>query len=90
MLIYIIMDSENLGHLALLAKTIAILAILSLDLTKKIRIPWYVISLFAFSGLTLGFIHRFHEEKEDPIYNYHYHNLMIGVSSILVLLKRLI
>ena len=83
------MNSEFLGHLALLSKTIAILVILFLDLTKKIHVPLFVILLFAFSGLTLTFIHQLHEKKEEPIYSYHYHNLIIGVFSIFILLKRL-
>jgi len=83
------MDSKYLGHMALLAKTVAILVILFLEFTKKLRLPWVVTSLLAFSGLTLGFIHQFHEKKEEPIYSYHYHNLMIGVFSVVILLKRL-
>jgi hypothetical protein len=84
------MNSEFLGHLGLLSKTIAILVILFLDLTKKIHLSVFVILAFAFSGLILGFIHQLHEKKEEPIYDYHYHNLIIGVFSVFLLSKRLI
>jgi len=83
------MNSEFLGHLGLSAKTIAILVILFLDFTKKIHLPLFVILFLAFSGLILGFIHQLHEKKEEPIYDYHYHNLIIGVFSIFLLSKRL-
>lgn len=84
------MNSESLGQLGLLSKTIAILVILFLDLTKKIHLPVFVILAFAFSGLILGFIHQLHKQKEEPIYDYHYHNLIIGVFSVFLLSKRLI
>ena len=83
------MNSELIGQLCLLGKTIAILLILYLDLTKKIHLPLFIILLFAITGLGLGFIHQLHEKEEIPIYSYHYHNILIGVLSIFLLAKKL-
>lgn len=83
------MESEAIGEMCLFAKTVGILAVLYLDLTKKINLPIFVILLFAISGFGLGFIHTFHDKKEIPIYNYHYHNIAISVLSIVVLVKKI-
>lgn len=86
------MNSEIIGTLCLSAKTIAILSVLYLDLTKKIHLPIFVIVLFAISGLGLGnikFIHQFYNKDYTPSFDYHFHNAIIGVLSILALIKKL-
>ena len=86
------MNSEIIGTLCLSAKTIAILSVLYLDLTKKINLPIFVIVLFAISGLGLGnikFIHQFYNKDYTPSFDYHFHNAIIGVLSILALVKKL-
>jgi hypothetical protein len=80
------------GTISLSAKTIAILSLLYLDLTKKINMPIFVIVLFAISGLGLGtskFIHQLYNKDHTPSYDYHYHNALIGLLSIFVLAKKL-
>jgi len=86
------MIPDIVGTLSLSAKTIAILSLLYLDLTKKINLPIFVIVLFAISGLALGtskIIHKFYNKDHTPSYDYHYHNALIGVLSIFVLAKKL-
>jgi hypothetical protein len=87
------MNSEIIGTICLSAKTIAILSVLYLDLTKKINLPIFVIVLFAISGLGLGnikFIHQFYNKDYTPSFDYHFHNAIIGLLSILLLVKKLI
>ena len=83
------MNSRLIGHVALLSKTIAILSLLFLDLVKKIKLPLYIPLLFALSGLGLGVIHQYDDKIEKPIYNYHSHNMIIAVFSLIVLIKKL-
>jgi hypothetical protein len=81
------------GTVSLFAKTIAILSLLYLDLTQKINLPLFVIVLFAISGLGLGstkFIHQFYNRDYTPTYDYHFHNALIALFSIVVLVKKLI
>lgn len=80
------------GTISLFAKTIAILSLLYLDLTKKINLPIFVIVLLAISGLGLGhakFIHELYDKDYTPSYDYHFHNAVIGLFSIIVLAKKL-
>ena len=87
------MNSEIIGTICLSAKTLAILSVLYLDLTKKINLPIFVIVLFAISGLGLGnikFIHQFYNKDYTPSFDYHFHNAIIGLLSILLLVKKLI
>jgi hypothetical protein len=87
------MIPKIVGTLSLSAKTIAILSVLYLDLTKKINLPIFVIVLFAISGLGLGnskIIHQIYNNKDyTPSYDYHFHNAIIGIVSIFVLAKKL-
>jgi hypothetical protein len=86
------MNSEIIGTLCLSAKTIAILSVLYLDLIKKINLPIFVIVLFAISGFGLGnikFIHQFYNKNYTPSFDYHFHNAIIGVLSVLLLIKKL-
>lgn len=86
------MNSEIIGTLCLSAKTIAILSVLYLDLTKKINLPIFVIVLFAISGFGLGnikFIHQFYNKNYTPSFDYHFHNAIIGIFSVLLLIKKL-
>jgi hypothetical protein len=87
------MNSEIIGTICLSAKTLAILSVLYLDLTKNINLPIFVIVLFAISGLGLGnikFIHQFYNKDYTPSFDYHFHNAIIGLLSILLLVKKLI
>jgi hypothetical protein len=86
------MVAEIVGTISLSAKTIAILSLLYLDLTKKINLPDFVIVLFVISGLGLGstkYIHQFYNNDYTPVYDYHFHNVLIGLCSIFVLAKKL-
>jgi hypothetical protein len=86
------MAAKIVGTISLSAKTIAILSLLYLDLIKKINMPIFVIVLFAISGLGLGtskFIHDLYNKDYTPAYDYHYHNALIGLLSIFVLVKKL-
>ena len=86
------MNSEIIGTLCLSAKTIAILSVLYLDLIKKINLPIFVIVLFAISGFGLGnikFIHQFYNKDYTPSFDYHFHNAIISIFSVLLLIKKL-
>ena len=86
------MIPKIVGTISLSAKTIAILSLLYLDLTKKINLPIFVIVLFAISGLGLGnakFIHQFYNKDYTPSYDYHFHNALIALVSIFLLVKKL-
>jgi hypothetical protein len=86
------MNPEIVGSISLFAKTIAILSLLYLDLTQKINLPIFVIVLLGISGLGLGstkFIHQFYNNDYSPTYDYHFHNALIALFSILALAKKL-
>jgi hypothetical protein len=87
------MIPKIVGTVSLFAKTIAILSLLYLDFTQKIKMPTFVIVLFAISGLGLGntpFLHQLYNKDYTPSYDYHFHNAIIGLFSIIVLAKKLI
>ena len=86
------MIPKIVGTVSLFAKTIAILTLLYLDLTKKINLPTFVIVLFAISGVGLGhakFIHELYDLEYTPSYDYHFHNAIIGLFSTVVLVKKI-
>lgn len=86
------MNPEIVGTISLVTKTVAILSLLYLDLTKQINLPIFVIVLFAISGLGLGstkFIHQLYNNDYTPTYDYHFHNALIALFSIVVLVKKL-
>lgn len=83
------MYEHILGNMYLLAKTIAILYVLYLELIKKIDLPTIVLVLFAVGGIGLGINHLFHAKSYDPIYNHEYHNLIVGVFSVFLLFRKL-
>ena len=87
------MNPEIVGSISLFAKTIAILSLLYLDLTQKINLPIFVVVLLAISGVGLGnakFVHQLYNQDHIPTYDYHFHNAVIGLFSIIVLAKKLI
>ena len=75
-----------LGHISLLLKTLGIAYIFYLDYANKIVLPKLAIILIALGSFGMSKVGS--DSKEDPIFNYHYHNAMLGLMGAFLILNK--
>jgi hypothetical protein len=79
-------DNNALGHIALLLKTLGIAYIFYLDYVTKIVLPKLAILLITLGSVGMSKVG--HESNEDPIFNYHYHNAVLGGMGALLIFNK--
>ena len=77
----------TMGDVAMTLKTVAILAILYLQFTKKIHIPLWILLLLTVASFALA--HVSFQKKEHQTFNHHYQNLLTGILGLVVVIKDL-
>jgi len=80
------LGDQYLGHIFLILKTLGILYVFYLDYYKKINLPLFAILFIVIGSFGMSAVGS--SSNVTPVFNYHYHNFVIGLAGILLIIKK--